>query len=92
VLTANPLTYVALPTFYISEWLRSYNYVISFYFIVSFEELKEIELISGAKHLCVGKEYSVVLVIQFSELEPLTHFVIFTSRLFTSGFHGSEET
>jgi hypothetical protein len=47
---------------------------------------------SGAKHLCVGKEYNVVLVIQFSKLEPLTLFVIFTSRLFTSSFHGSEET
>jgi len=92
VLTANPLTYVALPTFCISEWLRSYNYVISCYFLVSFEELKETELRRGTKHLCVGKEYNVVLVVQFPKLEPLTHFIIFTSRLFTSGFHGNEET
>jgi hypothetical protein len=63
VLTANPSTYVELPTFCISEWLRSYNYVVSFYFLVSFEELKETEHRSGAKHLCVGKEYNVVLVI-----------------------------
>jgi hypothetical protein len=69
VLTANQLTYVELPTFCIAEWLRSYNYVISFCFLVSLEELKETEHRSGAKHLCVGKAYNVVIVIQFSKLE-----------------------
>jgi hypothetical protein len=61
VLTANPLTNVELSTFYISEWLRSYNYVICCYYLVSFAEMKETEHRSGAKHLCVGKEYNVVL-------------------------------
>jgi len=36
VLSADSSTYVELPTFCTSEWLRSFNFVISFYFLVSF--------------------------------------------------------
>jgi len=41
VLTAKTSTYVELPTFCTAEWLRAFNFVISFYFLVSFEEIKE---------------------------------------------------
>jgi hypothetical protein len=36
VLSADPSTYVEIPTFCTSEWLRSFNFVISFYLLVSF--------------------------------------------------------
>jgi hypothetical protein len=41
VLTANTSTYVELPTFCTAKWLRAFNFVISFYFLVSFEQIKE---------------------------------------------------
>jgi hypothetical protein len=41
VLTALTSTYVELPTFCTSEWLRAFSFVISFYFLVSFEQIKE---------------------------------------------------
>ena len=41
VLTPKTSTYVELPTFCTSEWLRAFSFVISFYFLVSFEEIKE---------------------------------------------------
>jgi len=39
VLTVNPSPYVEHPTFCISEWLAAFNIVISFYFLVSFDEV-----------------------------------------------------
>jgi hypothetical protein len=39
VLIVNPSTCVELPTFCISEWLAAFNVGISFYFIVSFDEV-----------------------------------------------------
>jgi len=41
VLTAETSTYVELRTFCTLEWLRAFNFVISFYFLVSFEQIKE---------------------------------------------------
>jgi hypothetical protein len=41
VLTAKTSTYVELATFCTSEWLRTFDFVVSFYFLVSFEEIKE---------------------------------------------------
>jgi hypothetical protein len=40
-LTAKTSPYVELPTFCTAEWLRAFNFVISFYFLVSFEQIKE---------------------------------------------------
>ena len=37
VLTVNPSIYVELITFCISEWLAAFSFVISFYFVVSFD-------------------------------------------------------
>jgi len=41
VLNVNPSTYVEHPTFCISEWLAAFSVVISFYFLVSFDEVVE---------------------------------------------------
>jgi hypothetical protein len=41
VLTAKTSTYVELPKFCTAEWLRAFNFVKSFYFLVSFEQTKE---------------------------------------------------
>ena len=41
VLTAKTSTYVELPTFCTSEWLRNFNFVVSFYLLVSYEKVKE---------------------------------------------------
>jgi len=48
VLTAKTSTYVELPTFCTSEWLGAFNFVISFYFLVSFEEIKETVVLNVA--------------------------------------------
>jgi len=37
VMTVNPSIYVELITFCISEWLVAFSFVISFYFLVSFD-------------------------------------------------------
>jgi len=42
VLTVNPSTNAELPIFYISEWPRVFNFVISLSFLVLFGEVKEI--------------------------------------------------
>jgi len=41
VLTVNPSVYVELVTFCISEWLAAFNFVMFFYFLVSFDEAVE---------------------------------------------------
>jgi len=41
VLTAKAAANVELPTFCISEWLRAFNFVMPFYFLVLFEQRKE---------------------------------------------------
>jgi len=41
VFTVNPSIYVELVTFCISEWLAAFSFVISFYFVVSFDEVVE---------------------------------------------------
>ena len=41
VLTVNPSIYVELVTFCISEWLAAFSFVISFCFVVSFDEAVE---------------------------------------------------
>jgi len=41
VLAVNPSVYVDLITFCISEWLAAFSFVISFYFVVSFDEAVE---------------------------------------------------
>jgi len=38
VLTVNPSVYVKLITLYISEWLAASSFVLSFYFVVSFDK------------------------------------------------------
>jgi hypothetical protein len=41
VFTVNPSIYVELVTFCISEWLAAFSFVISIYFVVSFDEAVE---------------------------------------------------
>ena len=41
VLTVNPSVYVELVTFCISEWLAVFSFVISIYFVISFDEAVE---------------------------------------------------
>jgi hypothetical protein len=41
VLTAKTSTNVELPKFCTAEWLRAFHFVISSYFLVSFEQTKE---------------------------------------------------
>jgi hypothetical protein len=48
VLTAKTSTYVELPTFFTAEWPRAFNFAISFYFLVSFEQIKESVALNGA--------------------------------------------
>jgi hypothetical protein len=48
MLTAKTYTYVELPTFCTSEWLRGVNLVIYFHFLVSLEEIKETETLNVA--------------------------------------------
>ena len=38
VLSVNPSIYVELITLYISEWLAAFSCVLSFYFVVSFDQ------------------------------------------------------
>ena len=38
VLTVNPSVYVELITLYSSEWLAAFSFVVSFYFVVSFDK------------------------------------------------------
>jgi hypothetical protein len=63
VLTAKMLTYVELPTFCASELLRVFNFVVSFYFIVSFEEIEETAALNAAFN-CVPLQpkYKVVQI------------------------------
>jgi len=37
VLTVNPYIYVELVTFCVPEWLAAFSFVMSFYFLVSFD-------------------------------------------------------
>jgi hypothetical protein len=53
VLTAETSTYVELPTFCTAEWLRAFNILVSFYFLVSFEQIKETVALNGALN-CVS--------------------------------------
>jgi hypothetical protein len=41
LLTVNPSIYVELTTLYISEWLAAFNFVLSSYFVVSFDKAVE---------------------------------------------------
>jgi len=88
VLTANPSIYVELITLCISEWLTAFSFVVSFYFVVSFDQAVDTVTEMWCK---VQQHYimqvwfrtNVVLVIQFFLHEPSTRF-------FASGFHIGE--
>jgi hypothetical protein len=41
VLTAETSTHVELRIFCTAKWLRAFNFVISFYFLVSFEKIQQ---------------------------------------------------
>jgi len=49
VLNVNPSTYVERPTFRNSEWLVAFSVVISFYYLVSFDEVVETVTQNGCK-------------------------------------------
>ena len=71
VFTVNPSIYVELVTFCISDWLAAFSFVISFYFVVSFDEVVETVTQKWCKvqqrtSCSVGSEHNVVFVIQFS--------------------------
>ena len=77
--TVNPSIYVELVTFCISEWLAAFSFVISFYFIVSFDEVLETVTQKWCKvqqraSCSVGSEHNMVLVIRFFLHEPSTVF------------------
>ena len=50
VLTVKTCTYVELPTFCTSQWLIAFNFVIYFYYVVSFEEIRETVALNAALH------------------------------------------
>jgi len=88
VFTVNPSIYVELVTFCISEWLAAFSFVITFYVIVSFDEVVETVTQKWCKvqqrtSCSVGSEHNVVLVIQLSLHKPSTVF-------FASVFHSVE--
>jgi hypothetical protein len=53
VLTARTSTYVELPAFCAAKWLRTFNFVISFYFLVSIEEIQINHSTKCSFKLCV---------------------------------------
>ena len=84
VLTVNPSIYVALIALYISEWLAAFSFVLSFYFVVSFDDAVDTVTQMWCKvqqHYIMQRWFrsNVVLVIQFFLHEPFTRF-------FASGF------
>ena len=88
LLTVNPSIYVELITLYISEWLAAFSFVLSFYFVVSFDDAVDTVIQMWCKvqqHYIMQRWFrtNVVLVIQFFLQEPSTRF-------FTSGFHSGE--
>ena len=87
MLTVNPSVYVELVTFCISEWLAASNFVIFFYFLVSFHKAVETVMQMWCKvqqhYISVGSEHNVVLVIRFFLCEASTRF-------FASVFHSGE--
>jgi hypothetical protein len=75
VLTVNPSICVELITFCISEGLAAFSFVISFCFLVSFDESVQTVTQKRCKvqqhtSCTVGSEHNVVLVIQFFLHEP----------------------
>jgi hypothetical protein len=79
VLTVILSIYVELITFCISEWLAAFSFVMSFYFLVSFDQAVETVTQNRCKvqqhtSCSVGSEHNVVLVIQFFLRELSTVF------------------
>jgi len=77
----NKSIYEELITFCISEWLAAFGFVISFYFVVLFDEVVETITQMRCKvqrrtSCSVGSEHNVVLVIQFFLYEPSTVFLL----------------
>jgi len=75
VFSANPSTYVELTTFYTSEWLRTFNFVISLFFYLRRKRNCSTEVVQNNNHdiqYCVDKEHDVAPVIQCSQHEPST--------------------
>ena len=87
-MTVNPSIYVEHITLCFSEWLADFSFVLSFYFVVSFDKAVDTVTEMWCK---VQQHYimqcwfrtNVVLVIQFFLHEPSTRF-------FASGFHSFE--
>jgi hypothetical protein len=70
VLTVNPSMYVEIITFCISEWLAGFSFVISFYFLVSYDKAVETITQKGCKvqqrtSCSVGSAHNVIFVIWF---------------------------
>jgi len=87
VFTVNPSIYVELVTFCISDWLAAFSFVITFYFVVSFDEIVETVTQKWCKVLqrtscSVSSEHNVVFVIQLSLHKPST---VFLASVFHSG-------
>ena len=90
VLTVNPPIYVELITLCISEWLAAFSSVVSFYFVVSFDEAVDTVTQLWCKvqqHYVMQRWFrtNVVIVVQFFLHEPSTMF-------FASGFRSGEST
>jgi hypothetical protein len=88
LLTVNPSIYVEHITFCVSEWLAAFSFVISFHFLVSFDDAVQTVTQMWCKvqqHAScnVGSEHNVALVIQCFLHEPSTRF-------FASVFHSGE--
>ena len=81
VLAVNPSVYVELITLYIWEWLAAFTFVLSFYFVVLFDDAVDTVTQLWCK---VQQHYimqvwfrtNVVLVIQFFLHEPSTRFLL----------------
>ena len=79
VLAVNPPIYVEFITLYIEEWLPAFSCVLSFYFVVSFDEAVDTVtqmLCKVQQHYIMQRWFrtNLVLVIQFFLYEPSTRF------------------
>ena len=88
LLTLNLSVYVELITLYFSEWLAACSFVLSFYFVVSFDKTVDTVTQMWCKvqqHYIMQRWFrtNAVLVIQFFLHEPSTRF-------FVSGFHSGK--
>jgi hypothetical protein len=83
VFTAETSTYVELQTFYTAEWLRAFNFVIYFYFLVSFEEIQQtVALIVALNCVIAVKIFTSSITIRLPTDATLYFYVFISFFLF----------